>query len=364
VFDSDAGGGVDASPVPFNGMILQGFQGDESASHSNPGFVILDGSRAGGGAILVKTHVLPAADYTAGYRGASIVDTPSVDLERKLATAGTGNPVSPKQHPVTNALLKIDVDPAHTTFGKILASRRGTSDSYPLPKDRAADMLDEPPVAPGSLLLLPVRLQLHLDAEPVDGQSWAPALRRAAEVGRVPDGRHGHDVDGLAHDDRHPLLRLQHRLDGVGRERALSNGSPRSRAQRTSPASASPTVSLQPERPGATRGLRHRERPAAARPPAGAEHPKLHLGPRQLERHLGRTPRGVRDVAGGPDRQQAVRVPRARRGLASHSWNPSASDGVRKRIRTLEARGVKSRDEDARACMHNDGHCAARNPRP
>ncbi|MEA2273185.1 MAG: hypothetical protein QOI98_1893 [Solirubrobacteraceae bacterium] len=135
VFDTDAGGGVDASPVPFNGMVLQAFQGDESASHSNPGFVILDGSRAGDGAILVKTHVIPAADYAAGYRGASIVDTPSVDVERKLAYAGTGNPVSPAQHPLTNSLLKIDLDPAHPTFGKILASRRGTSDSYPLPKD-------------------------------------------------------------------------------------------------------------------------------------------------------------------------------------------------------------------------------------
>ena len=135
VVDDADGGGLDSSPVPFNGMIFQAFKGDESSTHSNPGFAILDGSREGGGAILAKTHVIPPADFAAGYRGGSIVGTPSVDLANKVIYAGTGNPASPEQHPRTNALLKIDADPLSATFGQILRAHRGTSDSYPAPMD-------------------------------------------------------------------------------------------------------------------------------------------------------------------------------------------------------------------------------------
>lgn len=135
VVDEDEGGGLDSSPVPFNGMVFQAFKGDESSNHSKPGFVIVDGSRTGGGKILAKTHTIPAADYEAGYRGGSIINTPAIDLKRKLAFAGTGNPASQRQHPRTNALLKIDANPRSPTFGEILASHRGTSDSYPSPQD-------------------------------------------------------------------------------------------------------------------------------------------------------------------------------------------------------------------------------------
>ena len=113
-------------------MVFQGFQGDESANHSNPGWVILDGAS---GAILAKNHTIPAADYANGDRGGSIVDTPAIDPVKKLVFAGTGNPASPKQNPRTDSLLKIDADPASASFGDVLASQRGTSDSYPAPTD-------------------------------------------------------------------------------------------------------------------------------------------------------------------------------------------------------------------------------------
>jgi polyvinyl alcohol dehydrogenase (cytochrome) len=135
VVDKDEGGGLDSSPVPFKGMIFQAFKGDESSDHSKPGFVILKASRRGRGRILVKTHNVPEKDYEAGYRGGSIINTPAVDLRKMLVFAGTGNPASEKQHPITNSLLKIDADPRSRTFGRILASHRGTSDSYPAPDD-------------------------------------------------------------------------------------------------------------------------------------------------------------------------------------------------------------------------------------
>ena len=135
VVDKDKGGGLDSSPVPFKGMIFQAFKGDESSDHSWPGFVIVDGSRKGRGKILVKTRNIPKEDYEAGYRGGSTINTPAVDVKKMLVFAGTGNPASEKQHPRTNSLLKINADPDSKKFGKILASFRGTSDSYPAPGD-------------------------------------------------------------------------------------------------------------------------------------------------------------------------------------------------------------------------------------
>ena len=133
--DKDEGGGLDSSPVPFKGMIFQAFKGDEASDHSWPGFVIVDASRKGRGKILVKTHNIPKKDFKEGYRGGSTINTPAIDPKKMLVFAGTGNPASEKQHPITNSLLKIDADPDSKTFGKILAHHRGTSDSYPFPED-------------------------------------------------------------------------------------------------------------------------------------------------------------------------------------------------------------------------------------
>ena len=135
VVDKDEGGGLDSSPVPFKGMIFQAFKGDESSNHSWPGFVILDGSRKGRGKILVKTHNIPKKDFDEGYRGGSTINTPAIDVKKMLVYAGTGNPASEKQHPITNSLLKINANPKSKKFGRILKSYRGTSDSYPAPQD-------------------------------------------------------------------------------------------------------------------------------------------------------------------------------------------------------------------------------------
>jgi len=130
--DSDGGGGADSSPVPFDTggglMVFQSYQGDESSPHSNPGWAILNAST---GAIVTAGKVIPAAAYAAGDRGGAIVDTAAIDVDAKMLYAGTGNPASVHQNPVTNAQVKIDLDPSSATFGKIVGSARGTSDSYP-----------------------------------------------------------------------------------------------------------------------------------------------------------------------------------------------------------------------------------------
>jgi outer membrane protein assembly factor BamB/plastocyanin len=135
--DTDPGGGADSSPVPFDTgggpMVLQAYQGDESHNHSNPGYDILNAST---GAIIYAGKIIPAADYANGDRGGSIVDTPAIDVDAKVALAGTGNPASVHQNPTTDSEIKIDLNPVSATFGQIIGSARGTSDSYPAPSDQ------------------------------------------------------------------------------------------------------------------------------------------------------------------------------------------------------------------------------------
>ena len=134
--DTDPGGGIDSSPVPFDTgggpMVFQAYNGSESTNHSNPGYDILNATT---GAIVYAGKIIPAAAYAAGDRGGSIDDTPTIDQDAKVLLAGTGNPASVHQNPITDSEIKIDLNPVSPTFGQIIGSARGTSDSYPAPSD-------------------------------------------------------------------------------------------------------------------------------------------------------------------------------------------------------------------------------------
>src|SRR5205807_6422317 len=104
--------------------------------------------------------IIPPAAYAQGDRGGSIVDTPAIDVDGKMAYAGTGNPASVNQNHITDSEIKIDLNPVSSTFGQILASARGTSDSYPDPAGDAsvptcsATRYSQWPVGPVSCLSL------------------------------------------------------------------------------------------------------------------------------------------------------------------------------------------------------------------
>jgi outer membrane protein assembly factor BamB len=63
------------------------------------------------------------------------VDTAAVDAGQQVAYVGTGNPASAKRSPLSNAILKIDVNPVSSTFGQVIGSVQGDSESYPYPGD-------------------------------------------------------------------------------------------------------------------------------------------------------------------------------------------------------------------------------------
>lgn len=126
--DTQPDSGVNGSPVLYDGMVLVGFFGNADAgSHEHGGFVILD---AATGQILKKTFTIPQADFEQGYDGAGIWSTPAVDTSTGFAYAGTSNPHNPqKEHERSDALVKIDLRRDSPTFGEIVGSYKGVSDT-------------------------------------------------------------------------------------------------------------------------------------------------------------------------------------------------------------------------------------------
>ncbi len=80
--------------------------------------------------VLYKGYTIPDADFARGYSGGGLWSSAAVDTATGYAYVGSGNPFSPDEHPNTNSILKIDVDPHRPTFGAIVAHYHGTNDQY------------------------------------------------------------------------------------------------------------------------------------------------------------------------------------------------------------------------------------------
>ncbi|MEU5434364.1 PQQ-binding-like beta-propeller repeat protein [Streptomyces sp. NPDC020719] len=126
--DSQPGGYTNASPIVYRGAVIVGFSGPEGVPTGQGGFAVL---RESDGQILKHTYTVPAADQATGFAGGGVWSTPAVDTATGYAYVGTGNPFSKqKEHPRTNAILKIDLIPGSPTFGTIVASYKGLIDQY------------------------------------------------------------------------------------------------------------------------------------------------------------------------------------------------------------------------------------------
>ena len=148
---------INASPVYVDGMIFQGFAGNEGNTDvSRGGYALVDAGRecdtgatiecpnpvagATGGQILAHRHTISDEEYAEGYRGASVWCTAAIDPVEKYAYACGGNPHSEAlEATYANSLLKIDIDKNRETFGDIVAAYKGNADQY-------HDGLDDQPV--------------------------------------------------------------------------------------------------------------------------------------------------------------------------------------------------------------------------
>jgi outer membrane protein assembly factor BamB len=125
---SGAGYYTNATPVVANGILLAGFSPAEGDPTQRGGISLYDVDT---GALLKRVYSIPDTDFARGFAGAGIWTAPAVDADSGYAYAGTSNPYSKKfEHPNSNAILKIDIDPSRATFGTVVDSYKGLIEQY------------------------------------------------------------------------------------------------------------------------------------------------------------------------------------------------------------------------------------------
>jgi polyvinyl alcohol dehydrogenase (cytochrome) len=125
---AQAGSYTNSSPVVANGFIAAGYSAPEGDPTATGGFSLIDAKT---GEVVKTTPTIPPAAQAEGYTGGGMWSTPAYDPATKYLYWGSGNPNSKtKQYRTTDAILKIDVNPARATFGQIVASYEGNVDQY------------------------------------------------------------------------------------------------------------------------------------------------------------------------------------------------------------------------------------------
>ncbi len=125
---SGSGYYTNASPELANGFVVAGYSPAEGDPTATGGFALLDPAT---GAIDKVTPTIPQADQAKGFAGGGLWSTPAYDPSTRYLYWGAGNPSSKqKQHPNTDAILKIDLDRSRPTFGQIVAAYAGNVDQY------------------------------------------------------------------------------------------------------------------------------------------------------------------------------------------------------------------------------------------
>ena len=125
---AQAGSYTNSSPIVANGYILAGWSPPEGDTTATGGFSLI---KATSGQVVKTTYTIPVSAQQQGYAGGGIWSTPAYDPSTEYAYWGSGNPNNKDmQYNTTDAILKIDVDPARATFGQIVGAYAGNVDQY------------------------------------------------------------------------------------------------------------------------------------------------------------------------------------------------------------------------------------------
>ena len=144
--DRQAGSDVYGTPVIYDEVLMIGVSGgsaelgDEADRYAFQGsFVLVEtgrNRRRPPGTILRKTWTIRKPDPNPAkpknnFAGGAVWGTPAIDRKTGMAYVGTGNPFRPQaEHSHTNALIKVDLNRGHRSFGKIVDSVKGDIDEY------------------------------------------------------------------------------------------------------------------------------------------------------------------------------------------------------------------------------------------
>jgi polyvinyl alcohol dehydrogenase (cytochrome) len=117
----------ESSAVVFDGLLVVFTTGPEGDTMSNDGYGIIDIAT---GHVRYKAPTMPPDLFALGYRGGGVWGTPTVDRKTGYLYVGTSNPNSKtKQSAYDNAIIKLDLDQNRSSFGTIVATYKGDSDS-------------------------------------------------------------------------------------------------------------------------------------------------------------------------------------------------------------------------------------------
>jgi polyvinyl alcohol dehydrogenase (cytochrome) len=116
-----------ASAIVFDGLQVLFTTGPDFDPKAEEGYGIID---AATGAVLYKSTTIPRAQIAKGYHGGGVWGTPTVDPVTKYLYVGTSNPESKtKESAYDDSIVKLDLDRARPTFGKIVGTYKGTRDT-------------------------------------------------------------------------------------------------------------------------------------------------------------------------------------------------------------------------------------------
>lgn len=140
VVDRQPGADAVSSPIVYDGMVWVGVSGTAAEIEEGPrtafqgSSVLLATDSSHGyapGQIIRKIWTIPEPDQLDGYAGGAQWGTIAIDPVTHMGYSGTGNPFNyDKEHPNTNAVLKLDLDWDSPTFGTVVGSYKGDVEEY------------------------------------------------------------------------------------------------------------------------------------------------------------------------------------------------------------------------------------------
>ena len=116
-----------SSAIVYKGIQVLFTTGPDNDPEAKQGYGLID---AATGKVLYKSLTVPKADRDKGLVGGGAWGTPTVDPKTGYAYVGTSNPESKQgESDYDNSILKLDLDRRRKTFGRIVATFKGTPDS-------------------------------------------------------------------------------------------------------------------------------------------------------------------------------------------------------------------------------------------
>jgi polyvinyl alcohol dehydrogenase (cytochrome) len=127
ILDKQEGAWTNASAKVYEDLLFFGMSGPEGIEDYQGKFAIVDLDT---GEVLRITEVINDKDHKQGYGGAGVWSTAAIDPVSGFAYVGSSNPYGTKEHRLTNAILKIDLNRGSKDFGEVVDSYKGDVDQY------------------------------------------------------------------------------------------------------------------------------------------------------------------------------------------------------------------------------------------